>query len=155
MKQVTATGPTVDEAVQNGLKELNATMEQVEMTIVDEGKRGILGIFGARPAIVKLKLKIDPVEETVKFLQNVCAQMDVFKLLHLDVENYRSRREESLIQLAHRLANKAVREKRKISLEPMPAYERRIIHTALSDHEKVTTYSVGTEPKRHLIIEPK
>lgn len=205
MKQVTATGPTVDEAVQNGLKELNATIEQVEMTIVDEGKRGILGIFGARPAIVKLKLKIDPVEETVKFLQNVCAQMDVsveidiktegkhvyfnlqsekagfligkrgqtlnalqslaqlvlnkytdqFKLLHLDVENYRSRREESLIQLAHRLANKAVREKRKISLEPMPAYERRIIHTALSDHEKVTTYSVGTEPKRHLIIEPK
>ena len=74
---------------------------------------------------------------------------------YLDVENYKQRRQETLISLAERLARKAVKENRPVELEPMTAYERRIIHTALSDNDTVTTHSEGEEPNRYLIITPK
>ena len=73
----------------------------------------------------------------------------------LDAENYRDRREKKLRQLAQRLADKVSREKREIQLEPMPSYERRIIHTELADHEHVRTYSIGQDPNRHIVIAPK
>ena len=62
MKQVTATGQTVEDAIQSALEELNTTRDKVEVSIIDEGKRGIFG-FGARPAIVKVTKIIDPIEE--------------------------------------------------------------------------------------------
>ena len=73
----------------------------------------------------------------------------------LDVENYKKRREETLASLAERLARKAVKLNKPIELEPMNAYERRIIHTVLGDNEFVETHSEGEEPNRHLIITPK
>ena len=71
----------------------------------------------------------------------------------LDVENYKAKREETLISLAERLARKAIAQNKEIKLEPMNAYERRIIHTALTNAD-VSTHSEGEEPNRYLVITP-
>ena len=73
----------------------------------------------------------------------------------LDTENYRAKREDTLIRLANRMANRALRTGRKVSLEPMNPYERRIIHYALQQTEGVTTHSEGEEPNRHVVITNK
>ena len=70
----------------------------------------------------------------------------------LDTENYRAKREDTLIRLANRMANRALRTGRKVSLEPMNPYERRIIHYALQQNEGVETHSEGDEPNRHVVI---
>ncbi len=73
----------------------------------------------------------------------------------LDTENYRAKREDTLIRLANRMANRALRTGRKVSLEPMNPYERRIIHYALQQTEGVDTHSEGEEPNRHVVITNK
>ncbi|XJZ27329.1 RNA-binding cell elongation regulator Jag/EloR [Bacillota bacterium Lsc_1132] len=204
MKQVTATGQTVVEAVESALAQLNTTQDRTEVSIIDEGKKGIFGIFGSRPAIVKVTVKIDPVEEAKNFLSQVSEKMgapisidvkrdgkqilftlkgekialligkrgqtlnslqyltqlvinrfaDQYFTVILDAEDYRKRRNDTLIQLAHRLAEKAVRTGKAVSLEPMPSYERKVIHTALADNRRIKTYSDGTEPHRFIVISP-
>jgi spoIIIJ-associated protein len=72
--------------------------------------------------------------------------------IHLDAENYRAKREESLQRLALKTAGKAVKNRRNVTLEPMNAYERHVIHTALQDYRDVTTYSIGTEPNRRIVV---
>ncbi|MGM9662870.1 MAG: RNA-binding cell elongation regulator Jag/EloR [Oscillospiraceae bacterium] len=72
--------------------------------------------------------------------------------VHVDAENYRAKREESLENLAQKMAAKVVKYGRSMTLEPMNAYERHVIHTALQDHPKVTTYSTGTEPNRRVVV---
>ncbi len=73
----------------------------------------------------------------------------------LDTENYRAKREDTLIRLANRMANRAVRTGRRVSLEPMNPSERRIIHFALQGNELVDTHSEGDEPNRHVVITVK
>lgn len=70
----------------------------------------------------------------------------------LDTENYRAKREDTLIRLANRMANRAVKTGRKVSMEPMNPYERRIIHSALQSNEAVDTHSEGEDPNRHVVI---
>lgn len=70
----------------------------------------------------------------------------------IDTENYRAKREDTLIRLANRMANRAVKTGRKVALEPMNPYERRIIHSALQANEAVDTHSEGEEPNRHVVI---
>ncbi|MDR1735714.1 MAG: protein jag [Oscillospiraceae bacterium] len=70
----------------------------------------------------------------------------------LDAENYRAKREASLIELATRTAAKAVKYRRNVPLDPMNSYSRHVIHTALQDYPGVTTHSVGNEPNRRVII---
>ncbi len=205
MKQVTATGQTVEEAVAQALAQLKTTKDKTEISIIDEGKKGIFGIFGSRPAIVKVTVKMeDPLEEAKTFLNQVSEKMgaqigidikqegkhvhflltgekialligkrgqtlnslqyltqlvvnrysDQYLTVILDAEDYRNRRNETLIQLAHRLAQKAVKTGRSVSLEPMPSYERKVIHTALADNKRVKTYSDGSEPYRFIVISP-
>ena len=72
--------------------------------------------------------------------------------IHVDAENYRLKREQSLQSLARKVAAKVVKYKRNVTLEPMNAYERHVIHTALQDVPGVTTYSMGTEPNRRVIV---
>ena len=72
--------------------------------------------------------------------------------IHVDAEGYRAKREESLIRLAHKVAGKVVKYRRNVTLEPMNAYERHVIHTALQDTPDVTTYSIGTEPNRRTVV---
>jgi spoIIIJ-associated protein len=75
--------------------------------------------------------------------------------LVIDVEGYRTRRERQLRQIAHRMAEQAVKTGRKQTLEPMPANERRIIHIELREDDRVTTESYGEEPHRKVTILPK
>ena len=72
--------------------------------------------------------------------------------IQLDAENYRERREQSLQHLAQKVAGKVVRYRRSVTLEPMNAYERHVIHTALQDTPNVTTYSTGVDPNRRVIV---
>ena len=77
-----------------------------------------------------------------------------FKVVRIDVGDYRERREQSLEQLAERMADRAIRTGRKVQLEPMPAYERKVIHHSLSSRLDIETYSEGSDPYRYLVIEP-
>ena len=72
--------------------------------------------------------------------------------IHVDAEHYRAKREEALVRLANRVADKVVKYRRNVTLEPMNAYERHVIHTALQDYPGVTTYSTGTEPNRRTVV---
>lgn len=77
-----------------------------------------------------------------------------YKKVVVDCENYRNKREETLISLAHKLEGKATDMRREVVLEPMNPFERRIIHTALAESQTVTTKSEGSEPNRYVIIVP-
>lgn len=73
----------------------------------------------------------------------------------VDTENYRAKREESLVGLANKTAQKALKYRKPVALEPMNPHERRTIHAALQEVAGVTTYSVGTEPNRKVIVAPE
>ena len=72
--------------------------------------------------------------------------------VRIDAEGYRSKREESLARMAGRVADKVIRFRRNMTLEPMNAYERHVIHTALQGRADITTYSIGTEPGRRVVV---
>lgn len=204
MKQITATGQTVEEAVESALAQLQTSQDRTEVQILDEGKKGLFGIFGSRPAIVKVTIKVDPLEEAINYLKMISKEMgapaeveikqegkqvqliltgekialligkrgqtlnslqyltqlvvnrrsDQFYTVLLDAEDYRKRRNDTLVQLAERLAQKALRTGQEVALEPMPSYERKVIHTALVKNRKVKTYSDGNDPHRHIVITP-
>ena len=72
--------------------------------------------------------------------------------IHVDAENYRAKREESLQRLAVKVAGKVVKFRKNMALEPMNAYERHVIHTALQDYPNVSTYSTGVDPNRRTVV---
>jgi len=72
--------------------------------------------------------------------------------VQIDAENYREKREQSLERLAEKVAGKVTKYRRNVTLEPMNAYERHVIHTALQDTPGVTTFSIGTEPNRRVVV---
>ena len=72
--------------------------------------------------------------------------------VQIDAENYREKREESLERLAQKVAGKVVKYRRNVTLEPMNACERHVIHTALQDTQYITTFSIGTEPNRRVVV---
>ncbi|GAA0436999.1 protein jag [Lentibacillus halophilus] len=204
MREITVSGQTVEEAVQSSLMQLDTTRDQVDVDVVDEGKKGILGVFGSKPAIVKVRIPVDPVENVETYLASIVDHLGLTAevttavhgshvyfnitgeniglmigkhghtlnaiqyLTHLvinkdrhdhytvavDAEGYRERRKETLESLAHKMAEKAIRSHRVVSLEPMPAFERKIIHHALQNNDHVATASEGLEPHRHIVIRP-
>jgi spoIIIJ-associated protein len=77
---------------------------------------------------------------------------DNYKRVTIDIENYRQKREETLVKLAEKLAGKVMRYKKSVTLEPMNPYERRIIHSSLQNNRNIKTYSVGDEPNRKVVI---
>ena len=95
--------------------------------------------------------------DAIQYLTNLVANKEVAGHCHVvvDVENYRSRREETLVNLAKRLASKVRRNRQKVSLEPMNAFERKIIHSALQGERNIVTDSEGVEPYRHVVISYK
>ena len=95
--------------------------------------------------------------DAIQYLTNLVSNKEVAGHCHVvvDVENYRSRREETLVNLAKRLASKVRRNRQKVSLEPMNAFERKIIHTALQGERNIVTDSEGVEPYRHVVISYK
>ncbi len=255
MKQHTQIGATVEEAISLALQKLGQTLEQVEVEVLQEGKKGFLG-FGSRPAEVRVTVKqaeveqsteqielqedlpiddqsvgviskelpgeeqvveneiqpdqkkssnVDSIEETKLYIERIAEAIGItdlrfeqvvegkyvslkiqskdaakligkrgqtlnsiqqlaqlvlnrrsktFMMLKLDVEDYRERRQIALEQLAERMADKAIRTNSKVKFEPMPSYERKIIHNALANRLDIETYSEGEEPHRYLVIEP-
>ena len=96
--------------------------------------------------------------DSLQYLSNLAANRgltDNKVRIIIDIENYRSRREDTLRRLAMRLADKVRRTGERIVLEPMNRHERKIIHMALQDNYRVSTYSSGDEPYRKVVIELK
>lgn len=195
------TAKTVQDAINIALEELDATIDDVEIDIIDEGTKGIFGI-GGKYAKVQVRLKNSHSDDGVMFLRDVFERMDVdvdiekeedeesillrvtgrdsgiiigrrgetldalqyltslvvnkrsdeYKRVTVDIENYRQKREATLERLADRLADRVIRYRRSVTLEPMNPYERRIIHSTLQDNDYVETYSVGEDPNRKVVI---
>ncbi|HLQ83311.1 MAG TPA: RNA-binding cell elongation regulator Jag/EloR [Pseudogracilibacillus sp.] len=204
MREATASGETVEEAIESALAQLNLSKEQVEITVIDEGKKGFLGIFGASRAIVKATEVQNNIEKAEQFIKDMTKNMNIetevetivsenhvtFNLsgekiailigkrgqtlnaiqylvqlvinkdskqyysVTVDAEGYRNRRKETLESLALKMADKSKRMNRKVALEPMPAFERKIIHNVLQNESDVQTYSDGNDPHRHIVIKP-
>ena len=196
-------GKSVESAIEAGLKQLGITKEDAEITVIEEGAKGVLGIGGkkAKIAIEVKKSDETKVEEFLKGLFDILEfpvvteiKSDEEKMqinlestkssaligyrgeildsiqtlasavantgkteyirVVVDCENYRSKREETLKALALRLADKAIKNQRTVSLEPMNPFERRVIHSTLAELEHVKTESQGVEPKRYIVIIP-
>ncbi len=268
MKQLTQRAATVELAIESALQDLGVTKAEVEVEVVEKGRKGFLG-FGAKEAEVLVTVKEQPaeptpevavaehaqkpeehseepiavtevpdvieqlevkteqaepvadvqptenlpetkvynekeaIEETKRYIADMAKEMGIedlvityetkgkyinfqlesekaafligkrgqtlnaiqqlaqlvankvtkqFKIVRIDVADYRERREQSLEQLADRMADRAVRTKRQVALEPMPSYERKVIHNALSLRLDIETFSDGKDPYRHIVI---
>ena len=92
--------------------------------------------------------------DAIQHLTNYAVNRGADKRTHIsvDAENYRAKREDSLVTLAEKMAAKVIKYKRSMALEPMNSYERHVIHTALQNYEGVTTASTGTEPNRRVVV---
>jgi len=202
---VEKTAKTVEEAIEQALCEFGVNREEVEIEIIEQPKKGFLGILGARPAKVKVTVKNTPVKKAKEMLYDIINNMDLDAKISvkekdhviavsmegknlgvligrrgetldalqylvnlsvnknqesrrkviLDIEGYRQRREDTLKNLANKLADKAKQRGRNVILEPMSSLERRIIHTALQGRDDISTFSEGEEPYRKIIITPK
>lgn len=96
--------------------------------------------------------------DSLQYLVNLTANRGVADgrvRIIIDIEGYRARREETLMRLAGHLAEKACRIGEEVHLEPMNRHERKIIHMALQDNRRVSTYSAGDEPRRYVVIVPR
>ena len=113
----------------------------VAIELSGEGMGAIIGRRGET---------LDAIQHLTNYAVNRGAQERTH--ISIDVENYRSKREESLVRLAEKMAAKALKYRRSMALEPMNSYERHVIHTALQNFEGVTTCSTGTEPNRRVVI---
>jgi len=120
---------------------LQESPEQLRMQMTGEGMSLLIGRRG----------------ETLDALQyltslNINRGREEYLRVSIDTENYRAKREEALRKLAIRMAGRAKKSGRRVALEPMNPYERRILHSALQDDPDVTTHSEGEEPYRRVII---
>ncbi len=93
---------------------------------------------------------LDAIQQLTNYAVN--SGSDKHIRVQMDAENYRAKREQSLDSLARKVAGKVQKYRRSVTLEPMNAYERHVIHAALQDVKGVTTYSVGTEPNRRVVV---
>lgn len=226
---VIAEGKTTAEAIENGLKQLKVSKNDVDVTVLkDENKKSFFNILAPRTVRVELKLKekhnenknIKKVEENElseeefnviknnisnfldKFLKQINAENIKFEIVRdenivnlningenlnsligyrgetlnalqtlisrignkglekrhriiVDIEGYRNKRIKALQDLAVKVSKTVMKNKKSIKLEPMSAFERKIIHDKLQENPKVTTHSVGKEPNRKVVIEIK
>jgi spoIIIJ-associated protein len=233
MRSVVSEGKTTNEAIENGLKELKVSRENVEIKVLESSeKKSFFSILAPRVVKVELTVKegaqeeakkeksvvkehkeieyseaeidiiknnidtffekllknlpegtkyeiliqngivhVDITGENVGFLigyrgETLYAMQDILSsvanknvekkvILRLDIEKYKERREKTLQELAEKVARTVVKTRKSITLEPMQAYERKIIHATLQNNNKVTTNSVGEEPRRRIIISLK
>lgn len=206
MKIVEKSGKTIDEAVNAALAELGAERDKVEIEVINEGKRGILGL-GSEDAVVRVKMEETPLSKGMEYLSDVVKKIgleteikgeyedetvfleiigdssevgrligrrgetldalqyltslvvnkeeDEYIRVTIDTENYRKKREETLVKLAKRMASVVSKTRKSVNLEPMNPNERRIIHSALQDYHNITTYSSGQEPNRYVVVTTK
>ena len=128
----------------------------IDLTVTDDGEIATIHLIGDNLGV--LIGKHGQTLDSLQYLTNLAANCGINenrRRIFIDIEDYRSRREETLRLLAKRLADKARKTGEKIMLEPMNCHERKIIHLTLQDNPKVKTYSFGEEPHRKVVIEPK
>lgn len=225
-KVIISEGKTTNEAIENGLKELNVNKNMVDIKILEnEEKRSFFSILTPRVVKVQLTLKdeknkknvekkeiklseeeqeiakknidkflkefLNIVEENTEYIiqndekglsvelknnnlgfligyrgetlysfQNILSAVASKNLnsrvrVILDIEGYKEKREKALKELAEKLEKTVIKTKKSVTLEPMQAYERKIIHTKLQNSEKVETKSIGEEPRRKIVISLK
>jgi len=218
MESLEIKGKTVEEAIQNALDQLGVGREEVEVTVVKEGKSGILGL-GSDEAVVMVTPFVPlPQAEVAEIAEGVldrlislmgligsvtpqdkpffdegeaarpsvsfdirgddlgiligrrgqtlaCLQYLVRLIVGnqtknripivVDVEGYKQRRYQTLQSLAHQMAEQVKVRETSVTLEPMPAYERRIVHLTLADDPDVSTESIGQGEARRVVIAPK
>lgn len=162
-----------DEPIVIAVPEVEETDENDEYAAIRSFLKGLLERMG-----VKAEMEISPREnggvnvnlsgsgmgaiigrrgetlDAIQHLTNYVVNRGSDKHMHIsvDAECYRSKREESLIRLAEKMAEKAIKYKRSMALEPMNSYERHVIHTALQNYKGVTTGSTGVEPNRRVVV---
>lgn len=134
-----------------GLLSRMGTDAKIDINVKDDGSvyvelsgEGMGAIIGRRGETL----------DAIQHLTNYAVNRGTENRTHIsvDAENYRSKREESLVRLAEKMAAKALKYHRSMALEPMNSYERHVIHTALQNYEGVTTCSTGVEPNRRVVI---
>ncbi len=152
--------PLTDEmaaAAEKFLGAIFATMGlSVELHRTDTPVGTILNMHGGNLGILigKHGSTLDALQYLTNLVVNKIPETGYARII-LDVEDYRARREETLTRLAGHLADKACRIGEEIHLEPMSRHERKIIHMALQDNRRVTTYSAGDNPRRYVVIVPR
>ena len=146
-----------DEKAQAIRKFLSGLLEQMENTaeihvyLLEKGRyKVILEGKNLGALIGRRGETLDAIQQLTSYAVNRSGSGRV--RVQLDAENYREKREQSLQHLARKVAAKVTKYRRSVTLEPMNAYERHVIHTALQDVPCVTTYSTGTEPNRRVIV---
>ncbi|WP_221567509.1 RNA-binding cell elongation regulator Jag/EloR [Alkalihalobacillus sp. TS-13] len=152
--KVTVNADPLEDAIQFLKKVASKMGVEVTVTVKEDEDGTILEMESEKIAI--LIGKRGQTLNALQYLTNLVANKssDEFKRIILDAENYRERRKETLEKLAHRLASKALKINKKVSLEPMPSMERKVIHMTLKSNNKVQTSSEGSEPHRRVIISP-
>ena len=146
-----------DERAQEIRKFLSGLLQQMEVQaevkvyLPEKGRykvflegQGLGAIIGRRGET------LDAIQQLTNYAVNTGSDKRI--RIQMDAENYRAKREQSLESLAGKVAAKVAKYRRSVTLEPMNAYERHVIHTALQDVPNVTTYSTGTEPNRRVIV---
>lgn len=127
----------------NAVTELVSDGEKIEINITSTDSNKVIGHHGE---------VLDAVQCLAGAVSNI--GRETYKKVVVDCENYREGREKTLVELANRLAAKAVEKQRRVTLEPMNPYERRVIHSTLSENSEVKTISSGKEPARFIVIIP-
>lgn len=131
------------------LKQMDSVAE-VKVYLPEKGRyKVILEGQGLGALIGRRGETLDAIQQLTSYAVN---RTGVRVRVQLDAENYRAKREQSLYHLAHKVAAKVVRYRRSFTLEPMNAYERHVIHTALQDFEGVVTHSTGVDPNRRVVV---
>lgn len=134
----------------NGLLERMGAEAGVAIT-EDESSINVVLSGGEMGALIGRRGEtLDAIQHLTNYVVNRGASSRV--RINIDAENYRQRRNETLEALAVRTAGKVLKYRRNITLDPMNSYERHVIHAALQDYENITTYSIGSEPNRRIMI---
>ena len=134
-----------------GLMEHLNVQAEPEIFVTDEGGYKVILQGQDLGAIIGRRGEtLDAIQQLTSYSVNRGASKRV--RIHVDAEGYRAKREESLQRLAVKVAGKVIKYRKNMTLEPMNAYERHVIHTALQDYPNVTTYSTGVEPNRRTVV---
>ena len=135
----------------SGLLEHMDSAAQVKVYEVEKGRYKVLLVGEKLGQLIGHRGEtLDAIQQLTNYAVNTGADKRI--RVQMDAENYRARREQSLESLARKVAAKVQKYRRSVTLEPMNAYERHVIHAALQEVPGVTTYSVGTEPNRRVVV---
>ena len=135
----------------SGLLEHLECQAQIRVYEVEKGRYKVI-LEGSRlgALIGRRGETLDAIQQLTNYAVNTGTDKRI--RVQVDAESYRAKREASLVALSRKVAGKVLKYRRSVTLEPMNAYERHVIHAALQDEPGVTTYSIGTEPNRRVVV---